>query len=255
MNRIESTTHIPRFKPLLELPKRKMSFPYGIALAIFLFLSTAISPVHAATVSDPLEKMNRVTYQFNRTLDRIVLKPLALTYDRLAPTPVRTGVKNFFSNLDDVRVTFNDLMQLNLSQAGSDFSRLAVNSTVGLGGLINVAGPVFELEKNRQDFGKTLSFWGVGSGPYIVLPIFGPSTLRDSFGVGVDSLIDPIPTLAHVESRNSLAAAKTTDFRARVLKFDDLIMGDEYLFVRGIYLQQREYSINGEYVEVAFDEF
>lgn len=255
MQTTTSNTQIPRFKALLELPMLKVSYPLGIALAIFLMLCAISSPLQAAEVRDPLENVNRVTHSFNRTLDRFIVKPIAVTYDRLAPKLIKTGVHNFFSNLDDVQVTFNDLMQFKFSQAAADFTRLAVNSTVGVGGLIDVADPVLELEKNRQDFGKTLARWGVNSGPYVVLPLFGPSTLRDGFGTGVNTLIDPVLGVDHTATRNSLMLAENTDFRASVLNFDELISGDEYLFIREFYLQYREHSINDGYVEVAFEEF
>lgn len=255
MQRTTSNTQIPRFKALLDLPMLKVSYPLGIALAIFLMLCAISSPLHAGEVRDPLENVNRVTHRFNRTLDRFIVKPIAVTYDRLTPAVIKTGVHNFFSNLDDVQVTFNDLMQFKFSQAAADFTRLAVNSTVGVGGLLDVADPVLELGKNQQDFGKTLASWGVNSGPYLVLPLFGPSTLRDGFGTGVNTLLDPVPALDHVQTRNSLMLAKSTDFRASVLNFDELISGDEYLFIREFYLQYREYSINDGYVEVAFEEF
>jgi phospholipid-binding lipoprotein MlaA len=199
--------------------------------------------------------LNRSTYQFNRVLDKFIFKPLATTYQQVTPALVRTGVKNFFNNLDDVRVTFNDLLQLNFQQAASDLGRFAVNTTVGVGGLIDVAGPGLGLDKNRQDFGMTLAHYGVESGPYLVLPLLGPSTLRDAFGFGIDPLVDPLPAVDHVQTRNSLMLGKAIDFRARMLSFDDLVMGDEYLFIRGAYLQQREYAIAGGYVEVAFEDF
>ncbi len=255
MNNTNRHTHIPRFKPLLELPMHRMSRPFGIALAIFLLLTVTNSSVYAAAESDPFEKVNRVTYGFNAGFDRILVKPLATAYSNYAPEVAKLGVKNFFSNLDDVRVTFNDLLQFKFSQAAGDFGRFAVNSTVGVAGLFDVATPALNLQKNKQDFGKTLAQWGVGSGPYVVLPFLGPSTARDAFGIGIDSVVDPIPAVDHVPSRNSLVATKSTDFRANYLNFDDLIIGDEYLFVRGIYLQSRKYSIQGDYVDVAFDDF
>ena len=255
MNNLQVNTQVPRFKALLDLPMLKLSRPLGIALAIFLMLSTLSAPLHAAATSDPLEKVNRLSFQFNKTLDRFIVRPLAVSYDRLAPELVKTGVHNFFSNLDDIQVTFNDLMQLKFSQAAADFSRLAVNTTVGIGGLIDVAGPVLELKKNQQDFGRTLASWGVESGPYLVLPVFSPSSLRDGFGVGVDSLLDPVPALDHNATRNSLLLAESTEFRAGVLYFDDLVSGDEYLFVREFYLQYREYSNNDGKLDLAFEEF
>lgn len=255
MNRTTSNTQIPRFRALLDLPMLKVPSPYGIALAIFLIVLSCASPLYAAETADPLQKVNRVSHGFNRILDRTIIKPLAVSYDRFTPRLVKTGVHNFFSNLDDVRVTFNDLLQFEFSQAASDFTRLAVNTTVGVGGLIDVAGPVLELDKNQQDFGKTLASWGVDSGPYLVLPFFGPSTVRDGFGLGVDSLLDPVPAVQHSETKNGLVVARSTDYRAGVLNFDDMVMGDEYLFIREFYLQYREHSIGTDYMEVAFEDF
>ncbi len=254
-----TTTHrhpiTPRFKALLELPSQRLSKPLDMALAIFLFLLLTCSPAYAAAEYDPFEKVNRVTFAFNVALDRVLLRPLASSYENHTPQLAKRGVRNFFNNLDDVRVGINDLMQLNFTQAAKDFGRLAVNSTVGVFGLIDVAEPVLSLEKNRQDFGKTLAHWGVGSGPYLVLPVIGPSTARDALGFGVDVIADPLPSIDHVPSRNSLLATKSTDRRADYLSFDELIVGDRYLFVRGIYLQSREYAINGDYIEVAFEDF
>ena len=245
----------PRFQALLELPSQRLSQPLDMALAIFLFLLLTCSPAYAAADYDPFEKINRVTFGFNVGLDRAVLKPLASGYDNYTPKVAKTGVRNFFNNLDDVRVGVNHLLQLNFTQAAKNFGRFAVNSTLGVAGLFDVAEPAFNLDKNRQDFGKTLAHWGVGSGPYLVLPIIGPSTARDALGFGVDTVADPIPSIHHVSSRNSLLAAKSTDRRADYLSFDELIIGDRYLFVRGIYLQSREHAINGGYTEVAFEDF
>lgn len=245
----------PRFRALLELLSHRLSRPFDIAVAIFLFLLLLGSPLHAATEYDPFEKVNRVTYGFNVGVDRVALKPLASAYDSYTPKIAKTGIRNFFNNLDDVRVGFNDLMQLNFVQAGKDFARFAVNSTVGVAGLFDVAEPALSLEKNRQDFGKTLAHWGVGSGPYVVIPFLGPSTARDALGFGVDAVVDPIPSIENVSSRNGLLVTESTDRRADYLAFDDLVIGDEYLFVRGIYLQAREYAIYGNYVELAFEDF
>ncbi len=211
---------------------------------------------HKLTVeSDPFEALNRGTHQFNHTFDRWLLKPLAKTYQRLAPRPVRRGIRNFFSNLGDVQVTLNDLLQLKFKQAANDMGRLAINSTIGLGGLIDVAGPTLGLEKHRQNFGLTLAHYGVGSGPYLVLPLLGPSTVRGAFGLGIDSLSDPIMEVDHVATRNIVFGAEAVDFRASVLNFDGLIIGDEYLFIRGAYLQRLDYEVNGGFLKMAFENF
>jgi phospholipid-binding lipoprotein MlaA len=245
---------IPRCKLSLELSLRKMPLPIGIALAIFLLLVVMSPSAHAAD-SDPFERVNRATYAFNDTFDKTLLKPIATGYSNYMPTVAKTGIRNFFSNLDEVRVTFNDLLQFKFLQAASDLGRFAINSTVGIAGLVDVAAPAFNLEKNKQDFGKTLAYWGAEPGPYLVLPFFGPSTVRDAFGVGFDSAVDPVFSADHVPSRNSLGVTETISLRTDYLNIDDLIIGDEYLFVRGAYLQAREYSIKGEYVEVAFEDF
>lgn len=240
---------------LLDSPMRGMSLPRDIALAIFLIAALIGLPVEAATNSGPLEQMNRATHEFNTTVDGIFLKPVARTYRHITPAFVRTAVRNFFSNIDDVRVVANDVLQLNFIQAASDLSRVVVNTTLGGGGVINAADSLFGLKKNHEDFGKTLAHWGVGAGPYVVLPFFGPSTVRDSFGIGFDFLLDPIPAADHISSRNSLIAGKTVESRAGVLSFDDLIIGDEYLFLRGAYLQHREYVVNENHMSLVFTDF
>ncbi len=245
----------PRFKPLLELPMRKILRPLSIALAILFILGLAARPANAATVKDPLESANRVSHSFNMTLDRVLWKPLAEGYDTVAPEPAKKGVRNFFGNLSDLRSGFNDLLQLNFADAATDFTRVAVNTTIGVAGLFDVASSQLNLQKNEQDFGKTLAHWGVAAGPYVVLPVFGPRTLRDAFAMSVDSLVDPVSSADHIPSRNGMMATKSVDFRSSVLYFDDLISGDDYLFIRDAYLQHREHEVNGGYMEVVFEEF
>ena len=247
-------------KALLGLPMRTVPNPRGIALAFFLFLTlatllAAAAPAANAAVADPLESVNRASHQLNRSLDKWLVKPIASTYQRITPKPVRRGVGNFFRNLDDVRVSFNDLAQLRFGQAAADLGRFAINTTLGIGGLLDVAEPAFGLHKSRQDFGLTLAHYGVARGPYLVLPLLGPSTLRDAFGLGIDRLVQPVPNIDHVATRNALLATDTIEYRASVLSFDDLIIGDDYLFIRGAYLQQRDYANDGEFAEVAFEDF
>lgn len=231
---------IPRWMTiLLELPVREMPIPRGVALAIFLFLYLVSGHAGAAD-SDPWQAVNRPTHEFNQVVDRILVKPLAITYQSVAPRFVRRGISNFFSNLNDVQVTINDLLRLDIPAAANSVGRLAVNSTVGVGGLFEVAQPMFGLEKSNQDFGLTLAHYGVDSGPYLVLPLIGPSTLRDAFGFGADMLVDPVNRVDDVATRNSLRAAQVTSYRAAVLSFDDLVIGDDYLFYREAYLQRRQ---------------
>lgn len=239
MSCFTSRTILRRMPSLLELPVREMPIPRGVALAIFLFLYVASGSAVAAD-SDPWESLNRPTHEFNQALDRMLVKPLATTYQSMAPRLVRRGISNFFSNLNDVQVGINDLLRLDLPAAAATAGRLAVNSTVGVGGLFEVAQPVFGLEKTNQDFGLTLAHYGVASGPYLVLPLVGPSTLRDAFGFGADLFTDPINRLDAATTRNSLRAAQVTSYRASFLAFDSLVTGDDYLFYREAYLQRRQ---------------
>ena len=241
-------------KALLGLPMHTMPSPQSIALAIFFFFSL-VSHSSAAAANDPLEMVNRGTHSFNQLVDKTVVKPLAGVYDKLTPRFVKVGVSNFFNNLDDVRVGVNHLAQLDMSNAANDFGRLIINSTVGVGGLIDVADSEFGLEKNRQDFGRTLAHYGVESGPYLVLPFFGPSTARDAFGLAFDSVVEPLRQVDHVPTRNSLAATETVDFRNKLSVFDNLVMGDSYLFLREAYLQRREFLVNDRVPSLALEDF
>jgi phospholipid-binding lipoprotein MlaA len=190
---------------------------------------------------DPLEPLNRGIYKFNDVVDRTVLKPVATGYREVTPDPVRTAVGNFFSNLDDALVLLNDLFQFKLEQAASDFSRLVWNTTAGIAGLIDVATPM-ELPKHNEDFGQTLGYWGMGNGPYLVLPLFGPSTLRDTVGLAVDSRFDPVWQHTPVDERNTAVTIHTVDGRSRLLdaeKVLDEAAIDRYVFLRDAYLQRR----------------
>lgn len=254
MSNCKSRLSSYRIEPLLELPVRKVLSPRGAALAIFFtffVLGSFTTSAVAAASSDPLENFNRPTHAFNQFVDRLFVKPLAVSYRNITPRFVKRGVNNFFSNLNDVQVVANDLLRLDLPAAATTFGRLAVNSTVGVGGLVEVASPVFGLSKTNQDFGLTLAHYGVEPGPYLVLPLLGPSTVRDAFGFGFDSLIDPLNSVDDIAARNSLRAVQVTSYRAGVLTFDDLVMGDEYLFYREAYLQRRE-AAAGQSVMLGF---
>lgn len=190
---------------------------------------------------DPLEPVNRGIYQFNDTFDKAVMKPAAKGYKAVVPSPVRTGVGNFFGNLGDVVVTANDVLQLKLGRAASDFTRVAFNTTFGVLGVFDVATG-WGLPKHTADFGLTLGRWGVGNGPYLVLPFLGPSTLRDSAGLYADSYIDPVWNTDPVSARNSMVALDAVDTRARALGLERLVQEaalDPYVFVREAYLQRR----------------
>jgi phospholipid-binding lipoprotein MlaA len=192
--------------------------------------------------NDPLEPFNRGVYRFNDALDRAVLKPAAKGYSAVMPTTGKIVVSNFFSNLDDIMVTVNDLLQFKLVQGYSDGMRFIVNSTIGIFGLIDVATAT-GLKKHDEDFGQTLGKWGVGNGPYLVIPIVGPSTLRDGVGFYADLYLDPMYYINDMSSRNLAYLAQKITLRAGLLdqeKVMDEAQIDRYQFIRDIYLLHRK---------------
>jgi phospholipid-binding lipoprotein MlaA len=191
---------------------------------------------------DPLEPMNRAIHGFNEGFDRYLLRPVAEGYDTIMPTFAQTGVRNFFANLDDVTVVANDILQFKLEQGARDFMRLAFNSTFGMFGLLDVAGEM-GLKKNNEDFGQTLGRWGVGTGPYLVLPIMGPSDIRDTAGFLVDSsYTDLVRNHDDVSTRNPVLALRLISRRADLLdakRAMDAAALDGYEFSRDLYLERR----------------
>ena len=206
-----------------------------------------------ADPKDPFESYNRAMYNFNDGVDQYVLKPVAQGYEAITPAPVQKGINNFFSNLDDVIVIANDLLQLKFKQFASDTGRLIINSTIGLFGLIDWASDI-GLPKHNEDFGQTLGYWGVPSGPYFVLPFLGPSTIRDTGGLYVDSdNFDPIQRELHETfpppARESdkavvgMTVLKAIDTRAQLLEASNILDEaalDPYVFLREAFFQQRK---------------
>jgi phospholipid-binding lipoprotein MlaA len=189
---------------------------------------------------DPWEGFNRSMYSFNTKLDK-ALKPVAKGYRAITPDPVETGITNFFANLEEIQTLVNDLLQFKPLDALSDTGRLVVNTTLGIGGLFDVATPM-GLSKHEEDMGQTLGSWGVGSGPYIMLPFFGPSSPRDAFGLAADYAFDPIREVDDTSTRNSLYALEIIDTRAQLLPVDDIIDQaalDPYIYIRDAWLQRR----------------
>jgi phospholipid-binding lipoprotein MlaA len=190
---------------------------------------------------DPLEPMNRAVYKFNDGVDNLVLKPAAGMYRDLVPQFIRTGVSNFFSNINDVIVALNNVLQGKIPAAINDVGRVLVNTTLGVFGMMD---PATELgvEKNNEDFGQTLGFWGLGDGPYIVLPFLGPSSLRDTAGWVGDTYTWPITYLEPTRHRNALIGLRLVSTRADLLEASRILETaalDPYEFVRDAYLQRR----------------
>ena len=194
---------------------------------------------------DPLESYNRGMYRFNRAVDHAVLKPIAKGYKAIAPAPVDRGITNFFNNIADVTSAVNNLLQFKLSRAGSDVGRLAVNTTVGILGFFDVATNM-GLPSYKEDFGQTLGYWGGEPSPYLILPLLGPSTLRDTIGLGGDVLTSPLFNLSENRVLWGLVAVDVVDTRADLLTAGTILEEaalDPYLFIRDAYLQRRRDQI------------
>lgn len=225
-------------------------------LAAALLAGCAHAP--ADDPADPLEPVNRAIYGFNETADRFVLRPVAKGYETVLPSFVRTGVRNFFDNLFYPTVIVNDLLQLKGEQLAQDFCRFVLNSTFGIGGLLDIATPG-GLPRHDEDFGQTLGYWGVGEGWYLMLPLFGPSNNRDLIGRIADSGTSPLFYLETDEWGYALGALDIVADRAELLKADRILAGqlDRYVFVRTIYLQLRQsrvYDGNPPKEEYDFEE-
>jgi phospholipid-binding lipoprotein MlaA len=214
-------------------------------IILSFFLLVLVSGCATTQNKDPLEGINRGVYQFNDVADRYVMKPVATAYKTVTPSPIRRGVSNFFANLMTITTVVNDILQLKLTQAFSDAGRFVINSTFGIAGLIDVAS-MDNIPKHQEDFGQTLGHWGVGNGPYLVLPIYGASTLRDAVGFAVDSYTsDPITYLqknGQVKEHNQVRIVQLLNRRYELLDASDLVDNaslDPYAFARDSYLQHR----------------
>lgn len=232
--------------------------PHGLIMSIFrsvlLVLSLVLSGSLSASESDPLEAINRPIFVFNDHLDRYFLKPVTEGYRFVVPDPAERGVSNFFDNLRDFNGTLNALLQWRLPEAARNGGRFLLNSSFGVLGLFDVATPM-GVERYRTDFGHTLAHWGAPEGPYLVVPLFGPRTLRSGTGNIVDTLSSLEAQVDDVRTRNTLFAMGIVDGRARLLKADELITGDRYIFIRDAYLQQRRALVSDGPVSDSFSDF
>ena len=211
-----------------------------IFLTLTIIVLAGCASPQVKNPADPLESLNRGVYQFNDTVDKAIAKPVAQGYNAVMPLPGKIMVSNFFSNLDDVIITANDLLQFKFVQAASDGARFLFNSTFGIFGLFDVA---HRLEKHNEDFGQTLGYWGIGSGPYLVLPILGPSSVRDGVGLYADSRPSRLRHVDHIRTRNQLYLTKAVNRRAQLLdqeKVLDTAALDRYEFIRDAYLLRRQ---------------
>jgi len=238
MNGITPTTQVPKGLALTHRLHRK---------TILAFLTgSCILTVGCATVknSDSLEPVNRKVFAFNEGLDKVVLKPTASAYKAVVPSPARTGISNFFSNLADPWSAVNLVLQGRFKEGASDLGRFGTNTTVGMLGFVDFASD-WGMPRHGEEFGRTLGAWGVGTGAYLVLPLFGPSDVRDAAALPVDGFGNPLGQVGNVPVRNTLTVLKAVDKRAQFLdagRLVDEISLDKYTFVRDAYLQRRRHG-------------
>ena len=229
-----------------QLNKKLINILMCVGIALMAGCATTQQTERVAKI-DPFESVNRAVFTFNENADEYVIKPVAEAYQFVLPDFVRTGVTNFFSNIGDVFVAVNNLLQGKPGNAANDIGRFLVNSTIGILGLFDVATEA-GLEKNKEDFGQTLGVWGVPSGPYVVLPLFGPSSVRDTAGLALDIKTDFILNsnqLNHDQKVGS-TALRVVNQRANLLDASQLLEDaafDKYSFLRDSYLQRRRNQV------------
>ena len=250
-------------QPTLYRPRplkgHERKWPWVACSVLALAFNALVTPVWAenaqekpalhprqANAKDPWEGFNRSVFQLNDKIDQNVTKPIAQAYVDVTPNFVRTGVRNFFGNISDAWSATNSALQFKPKQALEGFARVLINTTIGVYGLIDWATPM-KLERHSEDFGQTLGVWGVGSGPYVVLPLLGPSTLRDSSALlALDVQATPVKRVRPKENMYELTALNLTDKRAKYLGLEqelDEAALDRYSFVRDVYLQKRRSDI------------
>lgn len=221
----------------------------AVAARATLVLAALALPGCAALTNpnprDPLEPFNRGVSQFNEGVDAIVLKPVAIVYREFVPPLVRTGVANVFGNLADAWSFVNSALQFKLQDAGENLARVSINSFFGLGGIFDIASEL-NIERHREDFGQTLGRWGVPAGPYLVLPFFGPSTLRDAAALPIDRRLDLVQKIESHGVRNTVYVVRAVDQRSNLLRASSVLDGaalDKYTFTRDAHLQRRRAQV------------
>lgn len=216
---------------------------------IIMILSAMLLTACATTgdnPKDPYEEQNRAVWEFNRGLDKAVLKPVAEGYQYITPDPVEKGVSNFFDNLGEISNIVNSLLQAKFGDAGKSTGRFLINSTIGLAGLLDPATEM-GIDEQDEDFGQTLAVWGFESGPFLMLPLLGPSNPRDGVGFAVDAfgVYSPYDSLNDSQTEWALRSLWLIDMRAELLPLEEQLEEalDEYLMVRDAYLQRREFQV------------
>mgnify|MGYP001216753392 FL=1 len=216
-----------------------------LSLSFFSFIQSEV---------DPFQNLNEKTHNLNQSLDKSIATPIAKVYRKVTPDFLEVGVTNFTDNIEDINIALNNLLQAKIKDGLSDILRFTINSTIGLLGFFDVASSM-GFQKHSEDFGQTLAVWGVSDGPYIVLPILGPSSLRDTLARIPEAFMTPLLLIDHDRTGYELTAIDLLDKRARYLGLESIVVGDEYLFYRDAYFQSREFDINDGVIEDDFDDF
>lgn len=227
--------------PLMPFLTDRTVMAIRLCLALLLAAVLPGCATSGGNPADPFQPFNRVMFSFNDTVDAAVIKPVAQGYRKVVPGPIRTGVSNVFSNLEDVWICVNNLLQGKFEEGVEDLGRFIFNSTFGIAGIFDFASDV-GFQKHNEDFGQTLGKWGVGSGAYLVLPFLGPSTVRDGIGFLVDTQADPVWRIDNVPVRNTTVAFRFVSRRAELLDASDILDQaalDKYSFLRDAWLQRR----------------
>jgi len=227
----------------------------ALVVGLSLLVTGCAAPPAKKDPRDPFERINRSTYKFNDAVDRAVLKPVAKGYKKVTPSFVQTGVSNFFSNLEQPTVILSDLLQAKFKPAFSDTGRFLLNTTIGLGGLLDPASAA-GLDKNDEDFGQVLGKWGMGPGPYLMLPLMGPTDLRDGIGSIGQIYTDPVHYVERDAYRYGLTGVRVIDLRAGLLETEKALANtyDKYGFIKNAYLQRREYLVTDGQAAPSIDE-
>jgi phospholipid-binding lipoprotein MlaA len=215
----------------------------GLVVAGMLLSACAAAP----NKDDPFEPWNRAMYEVHQAVDGAVIKPVAQAYVAYVPEVLRTGVSNFFGNIDDLFTGINNVLEGNGNQAGDDFGRVLLNTTMGFGGILDLAS-MMGIPKDKKDFGITFGKWGIPQGPYLFVPLFGPTTVRDGTGVLVRYFTGPVGYIDNIPLRNSLYGLGYLDLRAQALSAEsvlDTAALDKYRFLRNAYLNNRYYQVYG----------
>ena len=221
-----------------------------ITILFLMIFSTTIF----STEVDPFQEINEKTHNFNLVLDEQLATPVARIYKKVTPDLVEKSITNFTHNIEDLSIAINNILQGKINNVISDLLRFTINSSLGVMGFFDIASNL-GFEKHDEDFGQTLATWGMGAGPYIVLPGLGPSNLRDTLSMLPDAFLTPLYIIDHDRTSYSLTAIDIVETRARYLGLESVVIGDDYLFYRDAYLQSREFDILDGEVSEEFDEF